>query len=277
MSLSFPTTAYLGPLWGGSPSRRRPPGQRFPAPQGADQGVGSQAWRPAPVCPAWADSMKLKRTSRSRWLATVAEPQGVSREAKLKEAAGKTSTGRTGSGREAGRGRRAGWEQRSPKTTQTRQVEPPGARGQNQRLTWGDLFPERGGEVSRGRSSEEGGVMLLERRAEGAAQSIRKAWNPKGRRDLEVVGTTTTVVSRHAGTRLGGGAAPSGCRRFPSARRFCGLSASRHCGTVLRTAAPTVVSGKPDVRWCGRVPGRNPRHPTRSPVRADDTTAGVRS
>ncbi len=216
------------------------------------------------MCPAWADSMKLRRTSRSQWLATLAEPQGVSREAKLKEAAGKTSTGRTGSGREAGRGRRAGWEQRSPKTTQTRQVEPPGARGQNQHLTWGDLFPERGGEVSRGRSSEEGGVMLPERRAEGAAQSVGKDWNRTGRRDPEVAGITTTVVSRHAGTRLGGGAASSGCRRSPNARRFCGLPEGKRCGTVPRTAAPTAVSGKPDVRWCGRVPGLNPRRPTRS-------------
>jgi hypothetical protein len=48
MSFSFPTTAHLGPLWGGSPSCRRPPGRRFPAPPGADQGVGSQARRPAP-------------------------------------------------------------------------------------------------------------------------------------------------------------------------------------------------------------------------------------
>src|SRR5437899_11829097 len=27
---------------------------------------------------------------------------------------------------------------------------------------------------------------------------------------------------------------------------------------------PTAGCGKPHVRWCGRVPGRNPRHPTRS-------------
>jgi len=35
-------------MWGGSVSRRRPPGRRSPAPQGADQEVGSQARRPAP-------------------------------------------------------------------------------------------------------------------------------------------------------------------------------------------------------------------------------------
>ena len=27
---------------------------------------------------------------------------------------------------------------------------------------------------------------------------------------------------------------------------------------------PTAGYGKPYVRWCGRVPGRNPRYPTRS-------------
>src|SRR5207245_10873197 len=38
---------------------------------------------------------------------------------------------------------------------------------------------------------------------------------------------------------------------------------------------PTAGCGKPHVRWCGRVPGRNPRHPTRSakaPAHADDAT-----
>ena len=29
------------------------------------------------------------------------------------------------------------------------------------------------------------------------------------------------------------------------------------------TPSPTAGYGKPYVRWCGRVPGRNPRHPTR--------------
>ena len=46
---------------------------------------------------------------------TVVEPQGGSREAKLKEAGDKLSTAGTQTDREAGGGRRAGWEQRSPK------------------------------------------------------------------------------------------------------------------------------------------------------------------
>ena len=47
--------------------------------------------------------------------ATVVEPQGRSREARLKEAADKPSTVGTRTDREAGCGRRAGWEQRSPR------------------------------------------------------------------------------------------------------------------------------------------------------------------
>ena len=36
-------------------------------------------------------------------------------------------------------------------------VEPGGVKGKKQHLAWGDLLRENGGEVSRGRSSEEGG------------------------------------------------------------------------------------------------------------------------
>jgi len=88
--------------------------------------------------------------------ATVAEPQGVSREAKLKAAEGKPSTVGTRTGSEAGCGRQAGPEQRNPKVIKSHQVEPDGARGQIPHLTWGDLFGESRGEVSRSRSSEEG-------------------------------------------------------------------------------------------------------------------------
>jgi hypothetical protein len=74
---------------------------------------------------------------------------------KLKEAGSKLSTAGTQTGSEAGCGRQAGWEQRSPKVIKTHQVEPGGARGQILYLTWGDLRRESAGEVSRGRSSEE--------------------------------------------------------------------------------------------------------------------------
>jgi hypothetical protein len=86
-------------------------------------------------------------------VATVAEPQGGSREVTLKEAEGKPSTERTASGYEAGRGRQVGWDRRSPKTTKTRQVEPIGTKGKILHLTWGSLPGESRGEVSRGHSS----------------------------------------------------------------------------------------------------------------------------
>ena len=35
-------------------------------------------------------------------------------------------------------------------------------------------------------------------------------------------------------------------------------------GTCMRRARPTAGCGKPHVRWCGRVTGRNPRHSTQS-------------
>ena len=35
----------------------------------------------------------------------------------------------------------------------------------------------------------------------------------------------------------------------------------------------TAVCGKPHVRWCGRVPGRNPRHPTRSEEEEQEVTS----
>jgi len=61
--------------------------------------------------------------------ATVAKPTRRSREAKLKAADSKPSTVGTRTGSEAKCGRQAGWEQRSPKVTQTHGVEPDGTRG----------------------------------------------------------------------------------------------------------------------------------------------------
>jgi hypothetical protein len=80
----------------------------------------------------------------------------VNREAKLKEAGNKPSTAGTRTGIEAGCGRQAGWEQRSPNFIKTHQVESGGARGQILHLTRGDLRRESEGGVSRSRSSEEG-------------------------------------------------------------------------------------------------------------------------
>ncbi len=97
-----------------------------------------------------------ERSQSGPMTATVAEPQGRAVRQKLKEAEGKLSTEGTRTGSEAGCGRQAGAEQRSPKVIKTHQVEPVGTRGKILYFTWGDLFHESGGEVSRGRSSGEG-------------------------------------------------------------------------------------------------------------------------
>ena len=88
--------------------------------------------------------------------ATVAEPQGATVRGKPKEAEGKLSTVGTRTVSEAGCGRQAASEQRSPKVIKTHQVEAVGTREEILHLTWGDLLGESRGEVSRGRSSEEG-------------------------------------------------------------------------------------------------------------------------
>jgi hypothetical protein len=79
-------------------------------------------------------------------------------------------------GSEAGCGRQAGWEQRSPKVIKTHQVEPDGTGGQILHLTWGDLLRESAEEVIRGHSSEEAAVTAVERTAEepknGAIRSV---------------------------------------------------------------------------------------------------------
>ena len=67
-----------------------------------------------------------------------------SREVKPKEADSKLSAVGIRTGSEAGCGRQAGWEQQSPKVTQTHPVKPGGARGQSLHLTWGDLLRESG-------------------------------------------------------------------------------------------------------------------------------------
>ena len=96
-----------------------------------------------------------ERSQSGPMTATVAEPQGATVRGKPKEAGGKLSTVGTRTGSEAGCGRQAGPEQRSPKVIKTHQVEPGGTREEILYLTWGDLLQESGGEVSRGRSSEE--------------------------------------------------------------------------------------------------------------------------
>ncbi len=128
---------------------------------------------------------------------TVVEPQGRSREAGPEEAADKLSTVGTQTDREAGGGRRAGWQQRSPKVIQTQPVESDGTRGQNQHLTLpGEISPARTGE-----KSAEAVVARMacesrpERRAEGPRNGARGRTPGTGERDQESRGASTPVAT----------------------------------------------------------------------------------
>jgi hypothetical protein len=101
--------------------------------------------------------------------ATVAEPQGLVVRRKLKEAEGKPSTVGTRTGSEAGCGRQAGSEQRSPKVIKTYQVEPDGARGQILHLP---------GEISSVRGEEKSAEAVV-------ARKPRNGGGAKGRRTKE--------------------------------------------------------------------------------------------
>ena len=81
------------------------------------------------------------------------------------------------------------------RSSETHQVEPGGAGGKILHLTWGDLYGETRGEVSRGRSSEEAGQCPW---SEGPKEQDKARKEPEGkpRRGLKSKGITTTVVTR---------------------------------------------------------------------------------
>ena len=88
-----------------------------------------------------------ERSQSEPMTATVAEPQGLAVRRKLKEAEGKLWTEGTRTGSEAGCGRRAGSEQRSPNVIKTHPVEPT-ARGDRFCTLPGEISPVRAGEKS---------------------------------------------------------------------------------------------------------------------------------
>jgi len=87
--------------------------------------------------------------------ASVAELQGAPARGKPKAAAGQPTTAGTRTASEAGRGRQAGEEQRSPTLSKTRTVEADGTLGQFRQLTRGDSRVRSGRGVSSGRRSAE--------------------------------------------------------------------------------------------------------------------------
>ena len=188
---------------------------------------------------------------------TVAKPQGLAARRKLKEADSKLSTVGTRTGSEAGCGRRAGWEQRSPIVIQTHQVEPGGARGQIQHLTRGDLLGESRGEVSRGRSSEEVRQCGWSEGPKNQGTELGKRLRNRARNPI-FPGRDNYGSHPGSAEGRGGGAAASPRRGIPS--KGTGETSDRERCPLGSTAG----YGKPYVRWCGRVQGRNPLHPTRS-------------
>ena len=136
-------------------------------------------------------------------------------------------------------------------------------------LTRGDPAAERRREVSRGRSSaggthEQKGVSM--RRAEGPNRA--KPGTGMGDKETnEAAGRDN--CGRHPGLAndrpKAEGPQPVGVFVVPELRAREGRTLDE----------PTAGCGKPHVRWCGRVPGRNPRHPTRSGFRGSKRETGL--
>ena len=161
-------------------------------------------------------------------------------------------------------GSEAGWRGRVCEPTREPQ-EPLATCGRAQRreqkeqpLTRGDPPAERRWEVRRGRSSaggthEQTGVPM--RRAEGPNRANRGAGTGDERTNAAV---GRDNCGRHPGLTndrpKAEGPQPVGVFGVTSLRAWEGRTLD----------GPTAGCGKPHVRWCGRVPGRNPRHPTRS-------------
>ncbi len=125
-----------------------------------------------------------------------------------------------------------------------------------QALTRGDPRFERSGEVSRGRSSEEARRKPGRAKGRRTRRSQAKLW-PGHERTDEAAGHDN--CGRDSG-RTKRGPNEEGAQPV----RVSGVDWLR-TGDGRPPERSTAGCGKPHVRWCGRVPGRNPRHPTRSP------------
>jgi hypothetical protein len=135
-----------------------------------------------------------------------------------------------------------------------------------QTLTRGDPLAERLGEVSRGHSSED---------------ARRKPGRAKGRRTRRSQASvwlgherTDETAERDNCGRDSGLTKRGPNEKVAQPARVSGMDWLR-TGDGRPPDGPTAGCGKPHVRWCGRVPGRNPRHPTRSvcaQVRSDLVT-----
>ena len=129
-----------------------------------------------------------------------------------------------------------------------------------QALTRGDPGSERSRGVSRGHSSVRGAHERKGAPSEGPKERTEptKALEGMTKERTKRQDVTTAVTTLDWLTMGRTQKAPnlSECPESFSPRDWEGSLPS----------GPTAACGKPHVRWCGRVPGRNPRHPTRSPA-----------
>ena len=124
-----------------------------------------------------------------------------------------------------------------------------------QTLTRGDPLVEKPREVSRGRSSEDA------RRKPGRAKGRRTR---RSQTKLWPGHEGTDETAEHDNCGLDSGLTKRGPNEeVAEPARVSGMDWLR-TGDGRSPESPTAGCGKPHVRWCGRVPGRNPRHPTRS-------------
>jgi hypothetical protein len=125
-------------------------------------------------------------------------------------------------------------------------------------LTRGDPGVERLREVSRGHSSDRGTHEQKGVPSEGPKERTEPTRILDGmtKERTKQRGVTTAVATLDWLTA-------GQTQKAPNPSERSGLCRPRDWeGSIPR--GPTAVCGKPHVRWCGRVPGRNPRHPTRS-------------
>ena len=124
-----------------------------------------------------------------------------------------------------------------------------------QTLTRGDPLAERLREVSRGRSSEDAWRKPGRAKGRRTRRSQAKLWSGHERTD---------EAAEHDNCGLDSGLTKCGPNEeVAQLVRVSGMDWLR-TGHGRPPESPTAECGTPHVRWCGRVPGRNPRHSTRS-------------
>ena len=181
------------------------------------------------------------------------QDQGGCREAlSTKEGGGKGTAVGTRTGSEAAMRAMSVLENaKSNRHRKTHRVEPDGTGRKFTDLTRGGLRRESAGGVSRGHSSED---------ARGNPSGAKGRRMQKARKVM-----ASRVVSRdeRAPSETGFPMLDEGQTRGGYTREAPGLARCVKPRGIVAVCYPTAGCGKPHVRWCGRVTGRNPRDPIR--------------